>query len=562
MAEKRFDVLTKFRAHTGALDAAVIRSTRYIARMGDRVTRVVGSVARIGTSALGIAGIGGLGYAAYRTTRTMIELNRETESSRIGIATMLQQASHGGRGPFGDFNRALGEATKLQREFEVRGAKLPGTTDDFRRSFELLLPTLAKTGAGIEDVLGLSERVVVAAKVGNVYGGTETVARDINQILAGRVNEREISTGALRDPAKQIAEMARKDRAEAVRMINKALQVSPAALAEFERSFDARSSTFEDNIKRFLRSAGGPVFEWVNEKLGGWNNWLERNADKVKEIAKEVGSRIVTGIQDVAEWTEKAAGWASGFADNFKRAYDWVSKIPDKLAEIAKETPVGAVEKEIDRVNQVLESARTMTGKITGDVVRSRILGSVAPGSGINMEHQEWGVYKRGIEAHFRSRGNGILADKFRGDPFGTLRGDGIDSAPDIPDGVLTALAKQASKFIAKDMGQGSNIVDRVLDRVGNGGFQAPPSSIATTQKKAVDEYRRRLGQSDKEIEAEALARFKKQSPTVSIDARGSTFRIEQNLPDGDPDRVAIAVRQGIMKPFVPVLASFSGPRL
>ncbi|MDP3940618.1 MAG: hypothetical protein Q8R92_21095 [Deltaproteobacteria bacterium] len=546
MAISRVQVIAFFRARMGQFQRAVRQGTLIVRALEHRLARVKHALHGVGHMVM-FPAAAGIGYMAKKA----IELNKELETTKIGIATMLQQSSRGGRGPFEDFATGLGLSNRLMRTLQDRAAKLPGTTQDFRRGFELLLPVVAKTGGSVEDVLKLSEKVVVAAKVNNVFGGAETVARDINQILSGSVAINQLQTFALRDDAKRIAQLARKDRAAALREISQALEVSPEALVAFESTFDAKWSTFKDNLSRILTNVGGPAFDVITRKLGEWNAWLAANEQRVNAIAKEVGDKIVDGARKFVGLLKDAKGVVDDIGKHW-------GLIKDTIATIATVWLGGKVWVALKNIaiavgtNPILLAVFGIPAAIAAAALLDKQdpLADAAVEKGAKLIRLT--PTNRQIEAFRERRREDALS-------FDELR-------------VWTATEKElrqkhGDRSVSRDMDMVARETLVRIAKTKKAEIEAQVESrkkfAAAGQFKGLPETGfnpARLSDADRlEAAAENLHKKFKNADRPHIDARGSTFRIEQNFDEGDPDRVALGIRRGIMQPFLPMLTSTVG---
>lgn len=534
-----------FRANARGLNAALRQSqalTRGLERAVGGVTQKVATLGTMATTALGIGGVG-----------AMAQLNREIESSRIGLATMLQQASAGGRGPFEDFNRAMERAVSLQQAFRERGAALPGTTKDFEDAFKTLVPIANQAGASVEELLSLAEKSVVAASVGGISGGAATVARDVRQILTGSASLSEISTTALHGGLDTFLKLAKKDKAKALQEITKALAVSDEALGATAASFDAQFATATDTAKQLVATVGAPVFEWVNKQLGIANEWYTKNKARVDEIAKGVGKKIVGGL-------EKAIQFAKDFAkhwDIIKRviqdvAIVWIgSKLitalktasvafaANPLGALLLAAATGAVVIDVVLNTRTPEDAAKQSGVELPSQIRTRLArGEASPAEAAAIREAHARKFRRGVPAYQKAvRAASMALQALSGQATPRTK-EGLDiarAAASLNDRELAAVVGRAS---AKHV----DATKRQIEELASARDAAIEASKA--------EHARRLQE-----RTEKMERFKKPDKPPYIDARGSTFRIDQRFEDGDPDRVALAVRDAVIRPFVPMLA-------
>ena len=109
-----------------------------------------------------------------------------------------------------------------------------------------------------------------------------------------------IQTGLLKPIAKEVATLAKKGQMkEAAQIISKQLTPDPQLLKAYGSSASGMLATFTDKIKLLKEKVAGPLLEFLIKKTGEWADWLDKNQDKVEEIAKSIGKGIVNAVKAV-----------------------------------------------------------------------------------------------------------------------------------------------------------------------------------------------------------------------------------------------------------------------
>lgn len=283
-AELRLKDVGAFRREFRSVAASVGKARQELGRLTDGLRGLGGTV-------LATAGIGGIAYGVSSLVKQLVTVPAAADDARRGLAVLIQQS-------FGeqDWGRAVNAASELRNRLRDIAAVSPGTLDDYMEAVRDLATSAKGTGATLEDLAQLTRTVVVTQRVTGLDRGV--VSRDVRQLLGGQGSIAAINTPGLKPVAGEIAELVRTGkRAEALQRITEALAVSPEALADFEKSWDAQFSTLQTNWGLFLERAGGPLLAQLTGRLQEANAWIASNEEAVGRYATIVGDYAIRGVR-------------------------------------------------------------------------------------------------------------------------------------------------------------------------------------------------------------------------------------------------------------------------
>lgn len=257
--------------------------------------RITSTLSRLQSLALGLAGSYGLG----RVIKGLVEVNAQSETTAIGIATMVQAADRM-NGRMTPFTTALGIAKSTLEDLRQVAVDTPATFDQVAESFRAIVFPARTAGMSMKAIAQLAGDV---ATLESAEGSPGLISRDIAQLLRGTNN---VDSQFLRPFKDELLKLVKQgNQAGAIKRIGEIIQLDPEARRAFGDSFEGKVSTFQDQIQAIQRAAGAPLFEVANEYLAKMSKWLTENKDEVKRIAKEVGEGLVKAflaVKNVVQW--------------------------------------------------------------------------------------------------------------------------------------------------------------------------------------------------------------------------------------------------------------------
>lgn len=524
MPTRTVDVLARFRADTKQMRGS----------MGGLVMTADALIAKAKWAGLALGA--GLGYAAKKA----VDLQSTMESARMGMATMLQNAS---KLPV-TFDTALGEADDMIVKIRKDAALLPGTFDEMQQSFSTLLPVLAKAGSNLEQIRRVAGKSVVAARLGGgILGGAGTVARDIAQILGGSADDRTTQTNAFKGHVAELKQLAKLSQAKAVAEMERLLTVSDQALAAYANTWDAQWSTAVDKAKEFARLATKPLFGYAVKKLAELNSWMESNQEILSQMASEWGRDLLESIKSTVAFVKddlwppmKAIAFlAKELVEHWKtiaitiagiKIADWVSKMTDGVG----------------KLNPMILMMQAATLSFAN---------AVDTWSTAMSEYRDL----RDTEANIASM---KTKDQYIRERF----------AKAYEDPAFRQLVKLQTARTRDSMDATARQQLATIGQMQTGSWRGEPpvtEHFKTMLKLTDAEFAKAL---DASTQAALLRQWKgmprppeapfelkpgETKPPV-IDARGSNFYLDLNIEDGDPDRIALELPHSLYSAFRPTL--------
>jgi hypothetical protein len=275
-----------------AVSKKIERRMRKVARVADKVTKKIGAMGRMlaAPAGLGLAGAAGL-------VKHLVDVGREAQDAELQITGLLQGVSKSSNLPLAGFERARMTAAKLRQEFIRLAQDSPIAAKDVREAFEIAVFPLSRAGLSLQQQAEFARGVAIA-DLSNVVKGT--TAADIRQLFQGISNPRMIQTGLLKPIARQVADLSKKgDFAQAAKVISEQLRPDPKLLKAYSTSASGMIATLGDKLKLIKEKIAGPLLDFLVAKTSEWGDWLDKNQDRVAEIAKDIGKGIVKGVKAI-----------------------------------------------------------------------------------------------------------------------------------------------------------------------------------------------------------------------------------------------------------------------
>ena len=256
--------------------------------MGHRRTaikqmRTMGRIAKAGL-------IGGAGVVAG-----LMAVGKAAQDSELRISGLLQKNSQLFGGEFKGFKQAHSAAKGLRMEFREMARTSPVGSRAIESSFVSMTTELSRGGIGLKQQKELAKQAAVA-DLGNATKGT--AARDVSQLLRGRAGK-DITTPALvGQTAKDIAALAKSGKIkEAAAAISKVLKPSKELEQAYASSFTGATSSLKDSLLEAGETAAAPLMKTLADGAKDLLKWMTANRQRVKQIARSIGTGIVKGLK-------------------------------------------------------------------------------------------------------------------------------------------------------------------------------------------------------------------------------------------------------------------------
>jgi hypothetical protein len=248
-----------------------------------------------------------------------IKSNADMQSSIIGLSAMIE----GNLG--GSFQQATAQAKDLYAEFQKFSTKTPVTTAEILEFGRSVAVATFQAGGKIKDLQEITEQGVIASKVLTPERGPGYASLELSEMLMGNVSNRMVFAkqllGFVKMTEEQFRELNAKQRMEVVKSALNSKAMKDAANA-FQTSFAGVTSTFEDKLQIAFRKVGAPLFEAITKQVARFNEWLDKNQDKIEEVGKAIG----TWLGEAFEFMSAAIGIV---IDKGGELLDWLDQFVD-----------------------------------------------------------------------------------------------------------------------------------------------------------------------------------------------------------------------------------------
>lgn len=290
---KRVKTRYELDATKAAAQAKILQ--RRMAKLGRAANKVTRGISGIGRALLLPAGLG-IG-AGVGLVKHLVDVGREAEDTKLQITGLLQSVSRSSNLPLEGFEKARETSARLRLEFIRLAKDSPIAARQVSEAFKIGVFPLSRAGISLAAQAEFARSVSIADLQNKVQG---TAALDIKQILQGTATDKAITTSLLRPIAKAASKLAKSGELKAaVDLISTAITPDPKLLDAFRKSTSGTIATFSDKLRILKEKAAGPLLEFGVKKLSEWVDWLEKNEDKARDIAKAIGRGIVKAIKAV-----------------------------------------------------------------------------------------------------------------------------------------------------------------------------------------------------------------------------------------------------------------------
>jgi hypothetical protein len=254
-----------------------------VARIERRLNGLGSLISGIGRSFGAIAGAAGLGAMLSG----IVGINSGLDEAQRGMAALFTAFS--GSPIEKSFGRARGVVKDLASDAKKGVGELANYVEGFQKIF-------GATGGNASDtaVRSLTRNALAAGFALRGNEGLQLAPMDIAQALSGGVSRTE--TPIVMTALQAIGVTSQKFNAmkmpEKLETLDKAFASFGPGVELMGKSWSAQFSTMTDNLKDFARNVTAPLFERWIELLRRANSWLEKNSDKITDIAKNIGTKL------------------------------------------------------------------------------------------------------------------------------------------------------------------------------------------------------------------------------------------------------------------------------
>ncbi len=490
-----------------------------------------------------------------------------TKITEIGSAAEKTQQSLAGSFQVYGFAKSYADAIYLADDavmkFKKDAAALPGTTEDFIRSFDINSMKQYESGVNsINEAMDRSNKLTAVLLAKGVDSGQ--IGRDLSQMFGGHAGADVLSFVKLQGQlgVKDAAEFNKKSAQDRIKLLDQVIGKNKDVIAAFGNTWEAASSTSESFFKDMVKAGTAPLFEEAKKNLKAMNDYLEPLMPSIERTLRIMGGGVMAGgsymagraggILQTAMPTSHAMS-ASAVAAG--QTLNFLATAGNNFLNVL--TPIAGAFSSFGSLMTEIASAVGPGLMSLGETVFS--LGTLLVGGIGEALSGFWGLIGPLMTAGASLVGKGM-------DVLGDVLVVGAATLKRVFDAISNSPTFQ--KLIEKDKqiigwmvnkldwtGAGNKVTQAVHSQaeearksLGIGRVNATGGLAAYAQKqqeamaKAEEERQKTL----KRIQGEAA---KNKRPLLNQDFRGSKFSIEQKFASGfDPGRVLTAVREDAAK--------------
>lgn len=297
-----YEVKLRYLVDSQGASTAVPALTRETQRLGREASTTRDRFRELAGAVIGAFGV-------REAKHALIGFNADMESTGIGLTSMIQ----GLKG--GELGQAREQAQGLLLEFQRFSQMTPVTTKDMAEFGRGVAVATFQAGGSIADLTKITEQGVVAAKaLGDASHPASYYSLEITEMLAGNVRKTMMFArqllGMVGMEEQKFNELSAEKRLNVVERVLNSESMRNAAKA-FGDSFAGVTSTLEDKIQIALGKVGLPLFKAITAEVKNWNEWLDQNEHKIRQISDTVGHGLVKGfgyVKDVLAFLIDHAG--------------------------------------------------------------------------------------------------------------------------------------------------------------------------------------------------------------------------------------------------------------
>ena len=319
------------------------------------------------------------GRAMHGAINALVMYNAKIEEFRVGIAMSLNQMtdwnkSFGGVKDKTDrWTKSMHGAVAITEALRRVAARSAGSFDEYVQGFQLINSSILAVGGNARDTMDVIKMLVPLTKAAG--RDIMTGSMDLNQMLRGDTNLRQINLPFFRDPemlaAIKVAKGDKKkgvaaDPKKALEIIKTHLNRAQVAADEYAKSFAAQLETLTDNWRAFAGEVGQPIFQRLTKELTKYNREWSVTHGRMADTGRMTG-----------EWLVKS----------FDKLKDSLERTKTKLKEIAavliQITKIGVGAKAGGMLTGIGAFGMARPGRrefMTDGMIRSRALGNIQSG--------------------------------------------------------------------------------------------------------------------------------------------------------------------------------------
>lgn len=271
-----------------------------------------------------------LGEKLKGVVESIIELSSEAQNARIAIAGLISAGDF--PGARSNFQMSMEMSSEIIKKMRKDARDLPGEFEDLQSIFQFGLLGGSQAGKSVNQVEEMSAKLMSVTKALGIQ--SEFAGREFSELMEGRASSRVTLFAKLKGlmgdkdmDAKKFNALSAPEKWE---KIQKALSSFGPMIDEYQKTWDAVSSTATDYAKTLVRIGSAAVFDKLNSGLQAVNSWYEKNQQSVDDFVTSVGEFVASVIERVLP---PLIGFLSGIVDVGKVVWGTLKGIGETIAE-------------------------------------------------------------------------------------------------------------------------------------------------------------------------------------------------------------------------------------
>lgn len=260
------------------VDGSMARMQGRAASLGGTISKMTGMFAMLG----GVYGMG-------RAVKGVLGLQVELQNAEGSLATLFN--SLGGM----EISDALGLARTEIQGLRQDAAKGVGELSDYTEAYQRLAAPLMSAGLGTDAIRAFTRQSLTAGFASRGQEGLKLAPMDIVQALTGGAGDRTtpVVIQALSAIGMGADEFNKLDVRAKTDVLMRAFGTFEEGAKLMGQSWDAQMATLGDGVKELIRTATRPLFDRWSQQLQKANAWMEKNSDRLNEMAEKWGPKLV-----------------------------------------------------------------------------------------------------------------------------------------------------------------------------------------------------------------------------------------------------------------------------
>lgn len=226
---------------------------------------------------------------------SIVKLGADAENTQIALAGLFSAGDFPGAK---NFQTSMAMSSEIMKQMRKDARDLPGEFEDLKNIFQFSILGGSQAGKSVTQIETMSAKLMSVTKALGV--SSEFAGREFSELMEGRASSRVALFSKLKnlmgDADMDAAKFNALSAPEKWERIQKALGSFGPMIDEYQKTWDAISSTSVDYFKQLVRVGSGGVFGGLKKELREINGWYEKNQTAVDEFVKSMGEDLAKNM--------------------------------------------------------------------------------------------------------------------------------------------------------------------------------------------------------------------------------------------------------------------------